>query len=192
MEPIFFYFKETPVGVDNKFTLDFSNNELIYQINFTTENDYYITTMNCNLVIANDYGGLLGNIKKLLIKSQLLLEKGAAYQFYLSLAGLAVSFPGMNKKKDKLNLLSDQYNIDLFSCKYKFYDVTENQIKDYKFFSPYTQFFKKGFEFEDTKKTRKYRFVTDDQNNNIVSSINWKWYLFDFDSHYLNQNLIFA
>ena len=82
------------MGVDNKFTLDFSNNELIYQINFTT--DYYITTMNCNLVIANDYDGLLGNIKKLLIKSQLLLEKGAAYQFDLSLAGLAVSFPGMN------------------------------------------------------------------------------------------------
>ena len=99
MEPIFFYFKETPVGVDNKFTLDFSNNELIYQINFTTKNDYYITTMNCDLVIANDYGGLLDNIKKLQIKSQLLLEKGAAYQFDLSLAGLAVSFPGMNKKK---------------------------------------------------------------------------------------------
>ena len=88
--------------------------------------------------------------------------------------------------------MSDQYNVDLFSCKYKFYDITENQIKDYKNFSPHTQFFKKGFEFEDTKKTRKYRFVTDDQNNNIVSSINWKWYLFDFDWHYLNQNLIFV
>ena len=99
MEPIFFYFKETPVVVDNKFTLDFSNTKLIYQINFTTENDYNITTMNCDLVIANDYGGLLDNIKKLQIKSQLLLEKGAAYQFDLSLAGLAVSFPGMNKKK---------------------------------------------------------------------------------------------
>ena len=174
MEPIFFYFKETPVGVDNKFTLDFSNTKLIYQINFTTENDYYITTMNCDLVIANDYGRLLDNIKKLSIKSQLLLEKGAAYQFDLSLAGLAVSFPGMNKKKDKLNLLSDQYNVVLFSCKYKFYDITENQVKDYKIFSPYTQFFKKGFAYEDTKKTKKYRFVTDDQNKNIVSSINWK------------------
>ena len=65
MEPIFFYFKETPVVVDNTFTLDFSNTKLIYQIDFTTENDYYITTMNCDLVIANDYGGLLDNIKKL-------------------------------------------------------------------------------------------------------------------------------
>ena len=65
MEPIFIYFKETPVVVDNKFTLDFSNTKLIYQINFTTENDYNITTINCDLVIANDYGGLLDNIKKL-------------------------------------------------------------------------------------------------------------------------------
>ena len=66
------------------FILDFSNTELIYQINFSTQNDYYITTMNCNLVIAKDYGGLLDNIKKLLAKSRLLLEKGAAYQLDLS------------------------------------------------------------------------------------------------------------
>ena len=69
MEPIFFCFKETPTGVDNKFTLDFSNTELIYQINVSNENDYYITTMNCNLIISNDYGGLLDGIKKLSTKS---------------------------------------------------------------------------------------------------------------------------
>ena len=56
MEPIFFYFKETPLEANNNFTLDFSSPELIYQINFSTENDYYITTMNYNLVITNDYG----------------------------------------------------------------------------------------------------------------------------------------
>ena len=39
MELIFLYFKETPLGVENRFTLDFSNNELIYQTNFSTEND---------------------------------------------------------------------------------------------------------------------------------------------------------
>ena len=65
MELISFYFKEVPLGVDNRFTLDFSNNELIYQINFSTENDYYIKTMKCNSVIAIDYGGLLDDIKKL-------------------------------------------------------------------------------------------------------------------------------
>ena len=39
-------------------------------------------------------------------------------------------------------------------------------------FSPYTQFKTKGFEFEDSKKTKKYLVVIDDQNKNIVSSMN--------------------
>ena len=32
---IFFYFKETAINTDNKFTLDFSSTELVYQINFS-------------------------------------------------------------------------------------------------------------------------------------------------------------
>ena len=53
------------------------------------------------------------------------------------------------------------------------------------------QFENKGFEFEDTKKAKKYHVVIDDQNN-IVPSMNWKRYLFDFDLHYCDQNLIFV
>ena len=75
MEPIFFYFKETPIDVNNRFTLDFSNTKLIYQINFSTENDYYITTMNCNLVIANDFSDRLKDIKDSSEKSRLLTKK---------------------------------------------------------------------------------------------------------------------
>ena len=88
--------------------------------------------------------------------------------------------------------LSYPENMDLFSWKYKFYDIEDNQIKDCKMFSPYTQFKTKGFEFEDSKKTKKYLVVIDDQNKNIVSSMNWKRYLFGFDSHYHDQNVIFV
>ena len=84
-EPIFFHFKETPTEANNKFTLDFSNTELVHQINFSTKNDYYMTPMTCNLVIANDYGDLLDNIKELSTKNRLFLEKRPAYQFHLSL-----------------------------------------------------------------------------------------------------------
>ena len=59
-----------------------------------------------NLDIAKDYGRLLDDIRKLSIKSQLLLEKGAAYQFDLSLIKLALSSAGMEtetKKKKKIN-----------------------------------------------------------------------------------------
>ena len=95
MESIFFYFKETPLEPNNKFTLDFSNTESIYQISFSTENVYHITTMNRNLVIANECGDLLGEIKELPRKSWLLSEEGPAYQFDLSLLRLAFYFPGM-------------------------------------------------------------------------------------------------
>ena len=81
--------------------------------------------MNCNLVIANDYGGLLDNIKKLSTKSLLLLEKGAACQFDLSLVELALSFPGMEKKTEKLNLLSYPEHMDLYS----FHPIRNLKIK---------------------------------------------------------------
>ena len=58
--------------------------------------------MNCNLVIANDYGDLLEDIKKLSTKSRLLLEEGAAYQFDLSLLTLAFSYPSMKREIDEL------------------------------------------------------------------------------------------
>ena len=35
MEPIYFYLKETLLDAINKFMLDFSNTELVYQINFS-------------------------------------------------------------------------------------------------------------------------------------------------------------
>ena len=58
--------------------------------------------MNCNLVIANDYGDLLDDIKELPTNSRLSLEKGPAYQFDFSLIELALSFPVMEKKVDAM------------------------------------------------------------------------------------------
>ena len=75
MEPIYFYFKETRLDVNNKFTLDFSNTELVYQINFSPKNDYYITTMNCNLIVANNYGDVTQDIKDLSKKKSIIARK---------------------------------------------------------------------------------------------------------------------
>ena len=85
-----------------------------------------------------------------------------------------------------------QENIDLYSWKYKFYDIKDNQIKDCKTISPYTQFKNKGFEFQDVKKKKKYNVIIDDQNERIVCNLNWKRYLFDFDARYRHQNLSFV
>ena len=75
MEPIYFYFKETPLDANNKSTLDFSNTDLVYQINFSPKNDYYITTINCNLIITNDYGDVTQDIKDLSEKKLIIARK---------------------------------------------------------------------------------------------------------------------
>ena len=147
MEPIFFYFKKTPIDVNKRFTLDFSNTELIYQVNFSTENDYYTTTMNCNLVIANDFDGRFKDIKDLSEKSRLLLKNGPAYQLDLFYFALGFYCQGMKRNWTDLYFFSFQKNINCYSWKYKFYDFKDNLIKDCKIFSPYTQFLNKGLSF---------------------------------------------
>ena len=117
MEPIFFYFKETTLEANNKIKLDFQNTQLVYQTNFSTENGYYITTMNCNLVIAKDYGDLLDYTKKISAKRRLFLEKGPSYQCDLSLLRLAFYEPGMKHEIEELYLLLYQESVDLFSLK---------------------------------------------------------------------------
>ena len=54
----------------------------------------------------------------------------------------------MKHAVDELCFLLYQENIDLYSWKYKFYDIKDNQVKDCKIFSTYTQSKNKGFEFE--------------------------------------------
>ena len=53
MRPGFIYFKEIALGDDNKFTLDFSNQEFVQEIDFLSNNDYYITSLDCKLKVKN-------------------------------------------------------------------------------------------------------------------------------------------
>ena len=47
----FIYFKEIPFGKNNKFTLDFSNEESVQQLSFVKKQDYYISSLSCNLIL---------------------------------------------------------------------------------------------------------------------------------------------
>ena len=70
-QPIFLYFK-TAEFLKSKFVVDFLQTEVEYQIRFSTEKDYYITSMNCNLIIHDDYEHACDEIKQLSKKSDLL------------------------------------------------------------------------------------------------------------------------
>ena len=74
-EPIFLYFKTAEV-LKTKFVLEFLQIEVVYQIRLSTEKNYYIFSINFNLIIHEDYEHVSDEIKQLSIKSNLLLEKG--------------------------------------------------------------------------------------------------------------------
>ena len=46
----FIYFKELTLNNNNKFTSDFSDEEFVQEINFSTNLDYYISSLDCNLI----------------------------------------------------------------------------------------------------------------------------------------------
>ena len=80
MRSIFIYFREVKLNNKNKFTINFSNTEIVYEIDFLTKNDYYITILNCDLIVKEQIDNKDKLIKELLEKSRSLLKKGSAYQ----------------------------------------------------------------------------------------------------------------
>ena len=80
MRSIFIYFREVKLNDKNKFTINFSNMEIVYEIDFLTKNDYYITSLNCDLIVKEQIDNKDKLIKELLEKSRSLLKKGSAYQ----------------------------------------------------------------------------------------------------------------
>ena len=53
MRPGFINFKELALDDDNKFTLDFSDQEFVQEIDFLSNNDCYITSLDCKLKVKN-------------------------------------------------------------------------------------------------------------------------------------------
>ena len=81
MNPDFIYFKEIALDDNNKFVLIFSDEEFIQKINFNKYFNYYIASLDCNLILKEHIKkDKKKEIEELSQKSRLLLEKGAAYQ----------------------------------------------------------------------------------------------------------------
>ena len=64
MNPILIYENEVKLNKNNKFTLDFVDNNFVHLINFLSETQYYICSLSCNINKANKKGTNFGNTKK--------------------------------------------------------------------------------------------------------------------------------
>ena len=128
MRPILIYLRETHLGENNKFTLDFSDQEFVQKIEFLSQNKYCITSLNYKLKLK-EYIYEDEKIKKLSEKSKLLLEKGAIYLCdidYLMLKSHWFIKDSNHIYRFKL----DPKIINNYSYKYKFWDTIEKTIKD--------------------------------------------------------------
>ena len=58
------YVKETKLNTENKFTLDFvENEEEIKRVVFRPNKDYYITTLNANIKLNEDKNALKNRVR---------------------------------------------------------------------------------------------------------------------------------
>ena len=73
MNPALIYFKEVILNDDNKFALDFSDKEVVQEVNFVNNLDYYIMSLNCNLKVKEYIHDKDEKIKELSKKSRILL-----------------------------------------------------------------------------------------------------------------------
>ena len=53
-ESSFYLFQRKPLKDNNKFTLDFSDEEFVQEINFKKKKNYYIGSLDCNLILKED------------------------------------------------------------------------------------------------------------------------------------------
>ena len=113
---------------------DFSDQEFIQKVYFDKNIDYYIASLDCNLILKDEIKKDEKKLKNFLKKSRLLLEKEADYQNdigwmtsvianYYNFSGFGVTY----------NFILYPKIIDEYSYKYKFYDTVEKKLEIVKF-----------------------------------------------------------
>ena len=54
MKTVFIYFREIPFDDNNKFVLNFSDDEFIQNFDFQKNVNYYIASLDCNLILKEE------------------------------------------------------------------------------------------------------------------------------------------
>ena len=74
MNPIFIYQNEATLDINNKFTIKFVDDEIVQYINLYSKNQYYISSLNCNITKTNEKKSFIQQLKMLLMNYQPLVE----------------------------------------------------------------------------------------------------------------------
>ena len=168
MNPVLIYQSEIKLDYNNKFTINFIDGDIINKVQILRKNQYYISSLNCNILKSNNKEVAIDKTKKklvddLFIISKELLDKGSDYKNdikYMS-SFLPYNFNLPNLAPQKYILKLDPIDITNNSYSYQFYDTVDKRIKFTKIYSPFSHF-KSGFIFlnqNDPNKKIKIRLV---------------------------------
>ena len=187
MNPIFLYQNEVTLDGNNKFSLEFIDDEIINFINFKIENQYYISSLDCNITKANrkkvTFTGTQKLVNDLSDISRELLDKGSTYK---NDTGHVTSFltPNFNLPRlapQKYSLVLDSKVVDDNCYKYQFYDTVDKRLKFAKIYSPFSHL-KSGLVFKGDNNNTKHEsiFISLVQNYTkirciFLHSVNDKW-----------------
>ena len=187
MNPIFIYQNEAKLDNNNKFTIDFIDEEVVNLVSFFSKNQYYISSLNCNITKANkkkfSFTGSQALVNGLSKTSRELLDKGPAFKNDIThlTSFLTQNFNIPNLAPQKYNLVLDPIDINNDSYNYQFYDVVDKRLKYVKICSPFSHL-KNGFVFKGEKDPNKnYKVLIRLVENNtkircvFLQPINEKW-----------------
>ena len=125
----FIYVDELSLDDNNKFILDFSTDDSTQKINFDKKTDYYISSLNCNLILKDEVKkDKKKAVYELSVSSRELNEKGPDYQ-----ADFGYLWSFMNPIFD-FDVKGQIFNFKLYPnelknnlYKYKYYDAIEKK-----------------------------------------------------------------
>ena len=160
MNPVLIYQNEAALDFNNKFSINFVDNDVVNYVKFFKKNQYYIGSLNCNITKGNKtkttFEGSKDHVDKLSKLSRELLTKGAAFKNdinYLS-TSLTQNFYLPDIAPQKYKLVLDATVISNNSYSYQFYDVVDKRQKFARIYSPFLHF-QNGFIFRGEKTPNK-------------------------------------
>ena len=160
MNPVLIYQNEATLDYNNKFTIDFVDNNNVNYINFLRKNQYYIASLNCNITKANKrkvtFEGSKSLVNELSETSRDLLTKGPASKNDIDymVSSLTQNFNLPDLAPQKYKLVLDPVVINANSFNYQFYDVKDKRLKFAKIYSPFSHL-KNGLVFKGEKDPNK-------------------------------------
>ena len=153
MNPIFIYQNEAKLDSNNKFTIDFIDEEVVNLVSFFSKNQYYISSLNCNITKANkkkvSFTGSQALVNDLSTISRELLDKGPTLKNDIDYVTATLTdnydLPEIVPQKYKIVLDPEVVNDNSF--RYQFYDQVDKRLKFARIYSPFSHL-KSGIVFK--------------------------------------------